>query len=45
MSARVKAALLIGAVAFMIWIGAKLGGAVEDLGRDITANRVAAMGR
>ena len=45
MRARTKAAILIGAVVFMVWVGAKLGGAVENLGREVAGNRAAAMGR
>lgn len=45
MSARVKAAVLIVAVAFMIFVGSKLGNAVESMGQEIAANRTAAMGR
>jgi hypothetical protein len=43
MSARTKAAFIVGVVVVMIWIGGKLGGAVESLGAEIQGNRAAAM--
>lgn len=45
MSARVKAAVLIGVAALVIWIGASLGSAVDNLGQEIQTSRTAAMGR
>jgi hypothetical protein len=45
MSARTKAAFIVGVVVVMVWIGAKLGGAVENLGNEIAGNRAQAMGR
>jgi hypothetical protein len=40
-----KAAVLIGVAALVIWIGAALGSAVDSLSQDIQASRTAAMGR
>ena len=43
MSARAKAIVLVVAVAAMIWVGSKLGSAVEDLGSQLESKRAAVM--
>jgi hypothetical protein len=45
MSARAKLILIASAVAVMIFVGCKLGAAVDNLGNEIVASRTAVMGR
>ena len=43
MSAKVKAAVILGTLVVVVWIGSKLGGAVENLGADINGRRAQVM--
>lgn len=43
MSARLKAGILIGTLIAIVWIGAKLGGAIENLGDEINGRRAQVM--
>ena len=43
MSARAKAIVIVTVVVVVIWVGAKLGSAVEDLGSQIESQRAAVM--
>jgi hypothetical protein len=43
MSARLKATILIGSLILMVWIGSKLGGAVDKLGAEINGRRAQVM--
>lgn len=45
MGIKAKLILILGTVALVVALGAKLGSAVDSLGKEIQGNRAAAMGR